>query len=668
MLIVLSLAIICLAAIFIIGYPINSLVSRKFITEQSLPVWTNCALNLIFGFAVLALSASISYSFFGIDSYPIVALLLIFIAPLILISIGSRPKRFKLRLNPSDWVIAVPILFSIYLSRTQWSGLTGPQIHAGNGPDTSQNLMAAQSARSLGSTWQGQGQNLKDRLDTDTLREAVQYVFTLPSFREQAGFDYLVFGTRWSLTIFYSQVLRFFGDSAILWETGFVLLFSLISTAVISFGIVSLFTSATKWRLIASIVCVANSGFLLQFFNGGLSQAFGTIGMLGIYLSLVLIFRDKDLNAQARALVFAVSTASWLILLTTYIDAAFVLIFFLIILILVATLFNRSLAFQIISYFIPSGIISILLSPVLSYSTVTILDLRGQSASNTGLNNPIWAYPSDLFGFGSGFVSSGNSRGMFSVVLAIVLSLALVSFTLLRFRKSDYSFLLSAALITLLAGFIASKFLSESNYIYHKIGVYLAPGIVFFILGKLLIKQDSRTKIGSIKNHKSSHLIITVLTFVAVISAVDTSTKLEKQGSTIANETSGLLDDKEVQIKLSSFNYLAPYVLSGNYLGVMADVHWVSKSPNDIDLRGRMGNEMRLICYQGDPNCKPTTTMIPDPEIEKFGLLQFASPISTLEFSELDISARYRVNFEVFGMKEFPIPQKFLGGNPYLNR
>lgn len=668
MLIVLFFAIVSLAAISIIGYPINKVLSQNYNKDQLLPVWTNRALNLIFGFAVLALSASIAYSFLGIDYYPVVALLLMLIAPLILISTGWRPRRIELRFQPIEWVISVPVLLSICLSRAHWSGITEAQIHAGNGPDTSQNLMAALTARSLGSTWQGQSENLMNRLDSDTLREAVQYLFTLPSFREQAGFDYLVFGTRWNLTIFYSQVLRLFGDSAILWETGFVLLFSLISITLVSFGIVSIFTTATKWRLIASIMCVANSWFLLQFFNGGLSQAFGTIGILGVYLALALIFRGKDLNGQTRTLVFAVITSSWLILLTTYVDAAFVLIFFLIILILVTTFFNRSLGFQIIYFFIPSGIISLLLSPVLSYSTISILDLRGQSASNTGINNPIWAYPSELIGFGNGFISPENSRSLFSGALAVLLSVGLIYFTILKFNKTDYSFLLTAALITLLAGFIVARSLSESNYIYHKVGVYLAPGIILFFFAKFLVNLESKSKISNLKYFRTSQVVITILALMAVITAIDTSTKLEKQGSTISNEVSDLLNDKDLQIKLSSFNYLAPYVLSGNYLGVMADIHWVSKSPNDINLRERMGNEMRLICFQGDPNCKPTTSKIPDSNVEKFGLLQFESPISTLEFSQLDVKKRYKVNFDVFGMKEIPIPQKFLGGNPYLNR
>lgn len=666
MLIVSSLAIVFLATISLIGYPINVLVSRAIKLDQSLPVWTQGALNLIFGFALLALSASIAYSFFGIDSYPIVFLALACLVPLFLIIFSSRFKKLRIRFNPSDLAIIVPVLFSVYLSRNQWLGLTKPQINAGNGPDTSQNLMAAQSARTLGGTWHEQGQQLKDRLDADTLRESIQSVFTLPSFRDQAGFDYLVFGTRWSLTIFYSQVLRFFGDGAILWETGFVLLVSLLSTAIISFGIVSIFTAETKWRLIASIICIANSGFLLQYFNGGLSQAFGTIGLLGIYLALAIIFKGNGLNLDTNTLVYALITSSWLILLTTYVDAAFVIIFFLIILILISTLFNKSLAWRITRFFIPSGLLSLMLSPVLTYSTIAILDLRGQSASNTGINNPIWAFPSELIGFGSGFISMGDSRGIFSFAMGAILSVIVISFALIKFKKTDYSLLLYAALITLLAGFIASSYSSESNYIYHKIGVYLAPGIVFFMVAKVFMLEESKTKIGKISFIKFSQPVFFTLTLFAMISAIDTSTKLGIQGSTISNDVIDLIEDKELQNELSSHNYLAPYVLSGNYLGVLADIHWVSKSPNDIDLKDRMEKDLRLICYQGDPNCKPNTNKISDASIEKFGLLQFESPISTLDFSKLTIRERYTFNFDVFGMKEFPIPQEFLGGNPYL--
>jgi hypothetical protein len=88
---------------------------------------------------------------------------------------------------------------------------------------------------------------------------------------------------------------------------------------------------------------------------------------------------------------------------------------------------------------------------------------------------------------------------------------------------------------------------------------------------------------------------------------------------------------------------------------------------NDIKLDSRESKEMRLICYSVDTNCKPATKRISDPELEKFGFIQYESPISSLEFSKLSPRDRYRVNFEVFGIAPQEIPERFIGGNPYYN-
>lgn len=666
MLVVVSFVIIFLSVVTIIGQPINRLLAGPKVASHFSPFLTQASINLILGFSIIAFSASISYSFLGIDLFPIVVILLSLFSPVILLLKHVKFELPRITFSLSNLAILVPILFSIYLSRSQWSSITRPQIHAGNGPDVSQNLMAALSARDLGGTWKEQGKSLRNFLDVDTLREAVQGVFTIPSFRDQAGFDYLVFGTRWSLTIFYSQVLRFFGDGAILWETGFVLLFSLISTAILSFGTISLLTTATKWRVIGSLICVGNTSFLSQFFNGGLSQAFATVGVLGIFLGLTAILTVEIQTKFTKVIIFSVITASWIILLTTYVDAAFIIVLFILILFMLSVFVNRETAEKIVYFFLPSGLLSLILNPILSYSTFTILDLRGRSAITTGIKNPIWAYPSELFGFGGDSISLNSSRQVYIVIFGIILSAGILYFALYKFRLSVYSLVLVSGFLTLLIGFMVSSFVSNNNYIYHKVGVYLAPGILIFIFGKVLDLCKLKINIGNFNFQSISFPILISLTLISTINSIHISTRLEDQGSTISYEMKQLLDSAELQARLSNYNYLAPYVLSGNYLGVLANIHWVSKSPNDLDLKNRAFKELRLICFEGDPNCKPTTAQISDPAIEKFGLIQYESPLSSFEFKGLDVRSRYKINFKVFGMKEMVIPEKFLGGNPYL--
>jgi hypothetical protein len=162
-------------------------------------------------------------------------------------------------------------------------------------------------------------------------------------------------------------------------------------------------------------------------------------------------------------------------------------------------------------------------------------------------------------------------------------------------------------------------------------------------------------------------LSLLVVTSVPMFSSFSATNSLSSQGTTIPYDFGNLIDNEDVQKRVANYNYLTPYILSANFLGVIANVHWVSKAPNDILLGGRTSLDMRLICFLADTTCKPSTPRISDPELEKFGLVQYESPISSLEFSKLTPRQRYKVNFEVFGMEAQLVPERFIGGNPYFN-
>jgi len=665
--ILLSLKAFMVLAVVATGYPLFRIIMKvtKLVFKYS--AVTKLALVLLIGFGLTTLSASLAYGITGIDSFPVVIVALIVL--LNLMNLLYRTKIEKTRLTNielRDLVILGPIAFAIFLARAQWSNLTSPVIHAGNGPDVSQNLMAALTARSLGSTWAQQGNQLKEFLGTDSLRESVYLLFTLPSFRDQAGFDYIVFGTRWSLTVLYSQVLRFFGDGAILWETGFVLLFSLITTAIISYGVISVFSNRIIFRSVGSLICVGNAGFLFQFFNGGLSQAFATIGILGIFLSLTLLIKAEDKDPSLNKVVFILNVSSWTILLTTYIDAGIILACFMLFFIFLLFIFKQNLLRPIARTFILSGFLALLINPFLTYSTISIFDLRAKSASNTGLNGAIWALPSELFGIGADFVSQTSDRSIFSAIFGILMSFAILVIAISYLKISAHALIIFSASAILLLAFVTSVQSSDSNYIYHKVGVYLASGVIISLMFVLETIYDSKFK-NCLQLSKFIPAILVVILSSSVVGAVIVSNKLSTQGSTISNEMKELIGNKELQTRLAQYNFLTPYVLSANYLGVLGEIYWISKSPNDMNLETRMTRELRLICYLGDPNCKPSSTKISDPDLERFGLIQYAAPITTEEFSALSISERYEFNFNVFGMKPIPIPDEFMGGNPYLN-
>ena len=668
MIILLSLTAFMVLLVVATGYPLLRIILKATKLEFNYSIVTKLALVLLIGFGFTTLSASLAYGIIGIDSFPWI--LVVLIGLLNLTNLLYRTKIEKSRFantDVRDLAILGPITFAIFLARAQWSSLASPVIHAGNGPDVSQNLMAALTARSLGSTWAQQGSQLKEFLGTDSLRESAYALFTLPSFRDQAGFDYLVFGTRWSLTVLYSQILRFFGDGAILWETGFVLLFSLITTAIISYGIISVFSNRTIFRSTGSLICVGNAGLLFQYFNGGLSQAFSTIGILGISLSLVLLINNQAKNPGLNKLVFILNVCSWTILLTTYIDAGVILACFLLFLIFLLILFRRDLAFLVAKSFIFSGFVALLLNPVLTFSTFSNLDLRAKAASNTGLDGAIWAFPSELFGIGADFVSQTSNRSGFSAIFGILMSCVIVLIGVMHLRKSTHALVIVSASVILLLAFVTSIQTSDSNYIYHKVGVYLAYGVVISLIFILESVYNSRLKYWGIELSKVIPVLLAVIMLTSLVGGVSVSSKLSTQGSTISGELKELIENKELQQRLASYNYLTPYVLSANYLGVLGEIYWISKSPNDINLDTRINRELRLICYLGDPNCEPSTEKISDPDLERFGLIQYAAPITSEQFAGLSTPERYEFNFNVFGMKPIPIPEKFMGGNPYLN-
>lgn len=667
MIILLSITAFMVLVAMATGYPLFQIIRKVTKLEFNYSIVTKIALVLLIGFGLTTLSASLAYGVTGIDSFPWILVALIGL--LNLINLLYRTKIEKSRFANAelrDLAILGPIAFAIFLARAQWSSLTSPVIHAGNGPDVSQNLMAALTARSLGSTWAQQGSQLKEFLGTGSLRESAYALFTLPSFRDQAGFDYLVFGTRWGLTVLYSQILRLFGGGAILWETGFVLLFSLITTALISYGVISVFSNRTIFRSIGSLICVGNAGFLFQYFNGGLSQAFSTIGILGIFLSLALLINNRAKDPSINRLVFILNVCSWTILLTTYIDAGVILACFLLFLIFLLILFRRDLSFLVAKSFIFSGFVALLLNPVLTFSTLSNLDLRARAASNTGLNGAIWALPSELFGIGADFVSQTSNRSAFSAIFGILMTSVIVLIGVTHIRKSAHALVIVSALVILLLAFVTSIQTSDSNYIYHKVGVYLAYGVIISLIFILESVYDSRSKYEGIQLSKVISVLLAVIVVSSLVGGVSVSNKLSTQGSTISGEMKELIENKELQQRLASYNYLTPYVLSANYLGVLGEIYWVSKSPNDMNLETRMDRELRLICYSGDPNCKPSTEKISDPELEHFGLIQYAAPITSEQFSGLSTPKRYEYNFNVFGMKPIPIPEKFMGGNPYL--
>lgn len=673
MVIVVGMAFIAICILVIAGLPLALWLRSKLLPKDSSQGPVALAISLLAGFAISAFAASWSYGVFGIDSYPIIFSSITAFSWLLLFLKGRQllPDFFR-DWKTSDTGLLIPVMVSVYLARPYWSGIMSPVTLSGDGPDTTQNLMAAQSARTLGSNWFQQASYYNQFVGADNLRNGVMDLFRLPSFREQAGIDYLVYGTRWGLTVPYSQILRFFGNHAVLWETGFVFLTSIMALSVVIFGASRLISSNRIIPILSSIAVITNTPFMVQFFNGGLSQAWAVASTSGFFLAGIILLnrlsQDGKIDFKPITTLFVLV---WLGISVTYIDATIVLVLFSLILMTLLLIFKREFARDFIKVVLISGLVAAISVPIFTFATGFTFDYRLKAATGTGIPSLIWPLPSELLGLVDIFSSGVNSRSPETFLLALIATAYLlfkIGQGLFRRRSTSWIAVLAlSALLTFAVGYILSiTGRLGTNYIYLKVSTYVAPMaiIAFFSLLDHSFNQSAKV----VKSRRPYFLVLPLLlASLTFISSENANDNFLKFGKTIPYDFKKFLDSSEIQYELTRYNYLTPYITASNLLGVLGDTHWISKAPNDLILDGRLDIELRLICFNVDTSCKPATPKIASPKLESFGLIVFESPLTTREFASFSPKERFAQNFLVFGQEPLEIPARFIGGNPYFN-
>ena len=680
--IIVGMALGIFLAVILAGFPIAYLVANRMGQDLYLRYPFLLASSLLFGFSLSAFAAVISYGTLGIDTYPLVFGSLVLLSWVVLLPLMKRWKiKFSIKFLKLDLLLLTPTLWAFFLVRNYWVSFTEPIVRAGVGPDTSQNLMAAISARTLGSTWSEQASNVKAVLGQTSLRDSVYEMFRNPSFRDQAGFDYLVLGSRWGLSVPYSQIIRFFGPQASLWEPGIVLLVSLLTLATMAYGLFSTFSKSSIAAMVTSVICISNAALIVQFFNGGLSQVWSLAGIMGIFTTLVLVIQRRRAEVPFSLRVVGLfGFASWLILYATYVDAAIILAMFICISLPVYYFVNRAVFKDIVKVFPLSGLAVLVATPLLTYATIITFDLRLQAAQGTGTGAGIWPYPSESLGFVDVFSVPSAIRSAETTVVGLLLTLSIAWLLIKRIPKrtidSDFAALGITGLATMLVGFILSYAgRLHTPYIFSKISVYVAPIVVIAFIAILKEPKSSGSKKASGKQAQTKknsalgyQVVLISLAIITAGSSLNATNNNAKQSGVISYAFAPLMQDKQAQATLSSNNYLVSYIADANYLGIFADVHWISKAPNDMILKDRLDIPLRILCYSYDANCKPSTPRISDPVLEKYGLIQYESPYTTREFAALSPRDRYAANFNAVGQAPFEIPERFIGGNPYYNQ
>ena len=534
----------------------------------------------------------------------------------------------------------------------------------------SQNLMAGQYADKIGNTWNQAANNLMESLNVNDLSSAYVKIFELPSFKETATFEYMVIGLRWGLSVPMNQLSKLLGPEIIMLEVGIVLMTTLISLSIIFMACTRIILKDNFLSTIITIILISNTAMLYQHFMGGLSQSFGSIGIAGILLSLVLFFKldeNESNNYNKNSIVF-LSTFSWVGLIVTYITSAFIIMGTFISFCAIVTILNRNM-FKSMSYVILSPIlISFLVNPFLSYVLVS-MSIDQSANLQTGYKSGIWQTPTQLLGLLTIYPPANRviptyatAIVMFSLILSTIL-LVFILKLLITTRKSPNMFAIFALnifVINIVAFFISYFGPLNSDYIYNKISVYLSPFLIFSVIVILITDRS----LAEYKMHMISGILVMVL-----IPAIYFTEKFSSPTESIkfSYQYSSLLENVTIQDYLYSKNFIQPYKMAYDFAGIFGAEYSVARAPNSANLSGRIDNELIIFCFTGDPDCKPGTPKISNPLIEAFGISLYESKLTTIEFNDLSAKERYQYNFDSFGWSGFEIDDRFLGGNPYFN-
>ena len=670
MLNIISLSLTIIVLLALVGYPLVSMFFYENIKDEKLDRYLVFAFSLIFGFGISAFAASTAFSFFGVNTYFLIMSLILILSWILYFKNRQKIRLQKITKTSLKFLITF-ILASLYFTKSQWDRSLNAIIFSGAGPDVPQNLMASLKASELGSNWFSASNKIIEDLGVTNSDQAAYSMFEYPSHGGLAVIDYLVFGVRWGLHIPYNQIIRIIGPQSVMYEIGTILFITLFTICIIVFAISQLITKSNLMSTIFALTIALNGSFLNQYFNGGISQAMGLVGNIGILMVLVLLLTNHlNLESRKRKLgVFFLATCSFLSSSLSYVDGTFGAVLVVIILSVILLILNRNTLKSIIKYLVIPGITSLILTPLFAYLILSNLPGRANAASGTGVTTGIWKLPSQFIGLFTPYTSTFETKNSLTILISVLFStyiLALLCYAFLRKNTPQFIFatLAISALIVNVFGFILGYFSrNQSDYIYNKISTYAAPFLAFSILIILFyFSQEKKFKSVSI-------VMITIISSVVLINSIYVENKFSSSNDTIIkvpNTYRNLLNDKKLYTYLDSNNYIMPYKPAYSFAGLFGVNYWISKAPNDMNLTSRINNPLRLLCFKGDNVCNPKTEPIQNPELEKYGIIEFQSQLTTLEYSKLSIIDRYNYATDSFSQPRINIPEKYLGGNPYF--
>jgi len=669
-----------LALALLIGFVPGSIITAAIAGEskQRGPVAVGFSIGI--GFAISSIAAAWAFGLFGANSY---LLFVIFFAVLglSLLTFSKFRTSIKVWKEFGRWdalLVLLPFLTAFY-SKPYWDGLTNLQLTAGGGPDIPQNLMTVLSQPTVGSTWAQGRDNFLTFLGDKNLGEAIYHLYQLPSMQLQAGFDYLIYGTRWGLSIPFAQLLRI-DPSYLVIGQGLTISAGLAALGLIIYGFSRLIFVRFSLSIMLLIASISSAPLMVQIFNGGMAQAWGLpgIALLSCALMLTLLLKTKgELTPVAFKGLVALAAVGWLANAVTYIDSSMTLAAVFAISAGFLWLFaKRALSVALIKTIFIGGFIAAAVVAPYTYAAISTMTIRLRLASGTGFLFNYWPLPSEMLGVINIWTGKpGVPRDAVVMLIGVLLSAAIVFLVLRGLRSKgawDQSVSILGLSILLVCGGVAlwAKNTSlGSNYSYVKVCTYLTP-LFLLIIGDRMSENLKSKQAKNPKNDTPLWLRMATPLFyvmIMVLTVFNVNPALSKtQEFSYPSAMTAILNDKAAQDELANYNYLTPYRSLSNVLGFVGDVHWVGKAPNDQLLSTRMNYEMRIICFKGDTACAPKSTEILDSVLSKYGLRVFQSSISTMDYAALKPLDRYYAAMDAVGQARFEVPERFIGGNPLL--
>ena len=632
------------------------------------------------GFAVSSIAAAWAFGLFGADNY-LAIMVALTVFSFGLLTVPKFRKSLVVWKEFGRWdslLLLLPFITAFY-SKPYWSGATALKITAGSGPDIPQNLMTALAQPGVGSTWSQGRDNFLAFLGDKNLGEAIYHLYQLPSMQQQAGFDYLIYGTRWGLSIPFAQILRL-DRSFLIVGQGLTISAGIAALGLIIYAFSRLVFERYSLSFLLLLASISSAPIMVQVFNGGMAQAWALpgIGLLSAVLLLTLYLKTRDeLTPTVFKGLVALSAFGWLANAITYIDSSMTLAaVFAIAAIFLAILAKRDLSLSVVKTIFIGGVLAAIVAAPYTYAALTTMSIRLKLASGTGFLFNYWPLPSEMLGVINIWTGkAGAPRDPAIMLVGVLLSAGIIWMVLRGLRSKvawdrSVSILgLSIIIVCAAVAFWAKNTSLGSNYSYVKVATYVGP-LFILIIGE---RMSQNLKVKRAKNSKNDTpywlRMVTPVFFVVIMvgSVVAANSGLVKQQEfSYPSEMTAILNDEAAQAELYNYNYMTSYRALSNALGFVGDTYWVSKAPNDILLATRMNNEMRIICFVGDAACVPKTPEITGNVLNKYSLRVFQSPITTAQFASLKPLDRFYASMDAVGQPRFDVPDRFVGGNPLL--